>query len=277
MLFALTLQVASAQAEDPPPSEPSQIPVDLISPEAGKLSPPEIPVLSIFLPVVQVGTATRPVEGLAVLDGPYPCDEQTCYDMQVPCSQLVQPIGATVRVGEPTSQTTLGTIVFFSGYTGMTFWEGWGQGLRVLTELRAAGYRTVQVRWAATWYLAAPNEVAGLRRLACRGATVTQWIVENWRQPDQELPFCVYGHSNGATAASFLLEWPGLSTALSAIMLDAGPNHSRLDAGCLQDDPQLSALWYSPDAGQCCRWNVWLPCGRYRALQSTGRQLSAAV
>jgi hypothetical protein len=244
LVFAVTMRSASAQAEEPPPPEPSQTLSESILPQVEQLAPATSTPRSTFLPFVPTSLTTLPVGDLTLVTGPYACAEQDCYDVQVQCSQLAQPIAATLRVGEPTGQPTRGTIIFFSGYTGMSFWQSWGQGLRVVTELRAAGYRTVQVKWGASWYFAAHGEAAGMMRLACRGATVTQWVSNTWQTAEQPLPLCVYGHSNGATAAGFLLARYGLANILSAVMIDAGPNYSRQDVGCLHDDPQLSALWY---------------------------------
>ncbi len=83
---------------------------------------------SIFLPFV-----TRPYEFLALgnatlTGGPYAClnfPDQNCYDLQVTCSQLVESINVTLRVGDPPSGvSTVGTMIFFSGFDGTYFWDG---------------------------------------------------------------------------------------------------------------------------------------------------------
>jgi hypothetical protein len=185
-----------------------------------------------------------PMGTLVVMTGPYPCSDEECYDVKVQCPSLATVIDATVRVGEPTNQPELGTVVFFSGWIGDYYFQDTGQGARVVAELRAAGYRTADVLWVTSWFNPANRERAGLARLACRAATVTQWIADTWEQPGEELPFCVYGHSNGATEVAYMLARYGLADVLSAAMMDGGPNFVRIDAACLQEDPQYSALWY---------------------------------
>jgi len=185
-----------------------------------------------------------PMGSLAVVPGPYPCTGGECYDVVIQCPRLTSVIVATVRVSEPTSQPGLGTVIFFSGWAGDYYFQDAAEGPRVVAELRAAGYRTAEIKWASNWFEAAAYEPSGFARLACRAATVTQWITETWDQPGEELPFCVYGHSNGATELAFMLARYGLADVVSAAMMDGGPNSARLDAGCLPQDPQYGALWY---------------------------------
>ena len=204
-----------------------------------------------------------PLGSLTVTTGPYTCTGQQCYDVQIQCPQVAQAIGATLRVGEPTAQPERGTLVFFTGWVGTSFLEEWGTEVqRILADLRATGYRTVQVKWSNTWFQAANNEPAGFARLACRPATVAQWSITKWRQPDVQRPVCVYGHSNGATAVAFLLARYGLADVLSAAMMDGGPNFTRLDAACLQDDPQYSALWYSENQRSSVDWSFGYPTAK---------------
>jgi hypothetical protein len=242
LLSALTVQVASAESDEVPVLEPETTPADVPS------SPQALP-FSLYLPLVRTNVHSLPTGSLTVVTGPYACTGQECYDVRIQCTQLTAAIGATLRVGEPTSQPEHGTLIFFTGWTGTSFLDEWGlEAQRILADLRATGYRTVQTKWASDWLEAAANEPAGFARLACRPATVTRWIVEKWRQPHAELPFCVYGHSDGATGVAFLLARYGLADVLSAAMMDGGPAASRLDSGCLHDDPQRWALWYDATA-----------------------------
>ncbi len=83
---------------------------------------------SIFLPFI-----SRPYEFLALgnvtlIGGPTACPgfpDQNCYDLQVTCNQLVETLNVTLRVGDPTSGvSTVGTMIFFSGFDGTYFWDG---------------------------------------------------------------------------------------------------------------------------------------------------------
>jgi hypothetical protein len=189
-----------------------------------------------------------PMGSLAVVDGPYPCNSEECYDVEIQCPQLTEAITATVRVGEPTNQPELGTVIFFTAWTGEYYFQDPAEGPRIVSALRAAGYRAAEIKWGSNWFEAAHYEPSGFARLSCRAATVTQWIIETWDEPGEELPFCVYGHSNGATEVAYMLARYGLADVLSAAMMDGGPGVSRVDAACLQDDPQYDELWYDDGA-----------------------------
>lgn len=208
----------------------------------------------------QDGVVTMPLGGVTVVTQPTPCSGQQCWGIQVQCPQLIDPIGATVKVGESTTGTTQGTIVFFTGWVGTSYLDEWGtEAQRMLSDLRAAGYRIVQVKWGATWFSAASGEAAGFQRLACRAATVTQWVTQTWGQAQPELPFCVYGHSNGATEVALMLTRYGIDAYLAAAMMNSGPNYAQLDAACIQDDPQYSALWYPESERSLVDWSFGYP------------------
>jgi hypothetical protein len=200
-----------------------------------------------------------PMGTVTVLTGPYGCVNEDCYDVRVQCSQLSQTINATVRVGEPASQPALGTIVIFTGWIGNYWFQDGDYGPWIVSQLRTAGYRVVEVKWATNWFKSADNEAAGFPRLACRAATVTQWVIQQWTQPGAPAPFCAYGHSNGATEVAMMLSRYGLATSLSAVMMESGPNFSRLDAGCLQDDPQYSNLWWNSGDRSITDWSYGYP------------------
>jgi len=230
---------------------------------------------SIFLPFV-----TRPYEFLALgnatlTGGPTACPgfpDQNCYDLQVTCSQLVETLNVTLRVGDPTSGvSTVGTMIFFSGFDGTYFWDGiagidpvtgeptshgqenFGETPAspdgviyegIITDLRANGFRTVQLDWAKNWFQAKADVPEGLSKLACRPATIMKWTYDNLHGGDEAQPFCAEGHSNGASQLAYNMTRYGMAEYLDLAVFESGPNWTRIDQSCIQDDPAFSDIFF---------------------------------
>lgn len=246
----------------------------------GQLIPTSPQDTSIFLPFI-----TKPYEFLALgnasqTNGPYACPgfpDQNCYDLQVTCSQLVQPISATIRVGDPPSGvSTVGTMIFFSGFDGTYFWDGIAgidpitgepTGSRqekfgtspaspegviyegIITNLRANGFRTVQLDWARNWFISKDGVQEGLSKLSCRPATVMKWVYDTLHSGDAAQPFCAEGHSNGASQLAYSMTRYGMARYLDLAVFESGPNWTRIDQSCIQDDPAFSDIFLN-DSGR---------------------------
>jgi hypothetical protein len=193
------------------------------------ISPPPVPR--------QLGTVN-------VLAGPYQCDNKKCYDIQIDCPDLLLPIDATLRIGEPAGLPSQGTILFATGWDGTWYWGWGGEAARILGELQAANYRTVELKWASNWWSGAQGKLEGHARLACRPATVARWVYDNLNEQSPKTAFCAAGNSNGASQLSYTMAQYGLADIFSAVELDGGPNWARLDQACFHDDPAYQSLWY---------------------------------
>jgi hypothetical protein len=189
-----------------------------------------------------------------LLAGPFQCDDQNCYNVSVNCPDITQDITATLKVGEPISNTLQGTILFVTGWTGTYYFDGGPEPHRIIGELRASGYRTVQLKWANNWWLADIGIPEGHARLACRPASVIRWVYDNLNQENPKTAFCASGNSNGASQISYAMAQYDLADLFSAIELDGGPNWSRLDAACLQDDPAYQSLWFDDNERNLTDW-----------------------
>jgi hypothetical protein len=193
----------------------------------------------------QAYNSPRPLGSVTVLNGPYSCNGTICYDLQVSCSSLAQAGQLTIKVGEPTGSPEKGTIIFFSGWTGTYYWENTStEAPRVLNELRAAGYRTIDTIWASSWWQGAQNLQEGYALLACKAATVIQWVHDNTSLHNASLPYCATGYSNGASEVAYSISQYGQAGLFSTVLFDSGPNFARLDHACIQDDPNYSNLWF---------------------------------
>ena len=171
-----------------------------------------------------------------------------------------------------------------TGFTGTTLWETRSSdAARILSELRAAGFRTVQVQWTVNWYFGARGQLEGEARLACNPASVFRWIYDNLHTIGPDKAFCAEGHSNGASQVAYALTQYGLANILADVVLESGPNFARLDIGCLRENPSLQALWYSQNNRNNVDWGFGYPndgsgpCGRRdTSFRSAFQQASVA-
>lgn len=189
----------------------------------------------------------RPLGDVDLVSGPAPCDGQDCYQLEVGCPGLTESEQATLKVGEPAGEPSRGTILFMTGGGGRGLWERFGQDAgRVLQELQAAGFRTVQLQWERGWLVGASGQLEGQARLACKPATVARWIYDHLHDQGPQTAFCATGNSGGSAQASYMLAQYGLAEIFSAVVPSGGPPMGRIDLGCIQDDPANQPLWYSP-------------------------------
>lgn len=142
--------------------------------------------------------------------------------------------------------------MFFSGGFGNSWWgNDLPEVLSFLDDLRNHGYGVVQVRWNRGWLLA--GEEVGPARLACRPATVVQWVFDNLYAPlgvdapNQHCGFCITGNSGGSSQVSYALTHYGLDRVLNGVFPTSGPVHSALAQACL--NPAGDPLSYAGSAG----------------------------
>lgn len=217
----------------------------------------------------------RPLGNVTLLSGPDDCNGEDCYLISVDCPQLQNSIQATIKAGGPTISTYNGTIVFASGWTGTYFWENGVlndmlinnleidspediyaiySNRNILDNLQAGGFQTIQVRWESNWFFAKPGYPEGMANLACRPATVIKWIHDSLPLQYQQEPFCATGHSNGASQLGYALTQYGLSSVLNEVVMESGPNWSRIDQSCLHTDSILQDLFADPDERSVIDW-----------------------
>lgn len=156
---------------------------------------------------------------------PYSCGQMSCQQIEVSCAD-VDTAPAVVRFGG-TGQS--GTILFFSGGSGSTFWGDKSYyAAKAIDSLRNRGYRTVEVSWSAGGWLKGED---GPKKLSCRPAAVSQWAKDSLHVADT--PFCATGNSGGASQVIYTLE----SVAFDFALPTGGPVMSRIDQGCLSSGP----------------------------------------
>ncbi len=180
--------------------------------------------------------------------GPTACAGATagnCYSISVSCPNITKSINATIKVGSPLISPTVGTVLFFSGFDGTFYWDTISINTpAIITDVRTAGYQTVQVNWGSGWFLD-PGNKAGMDGVACRPATVARWIFDTFHQASQSSPYCAAGHSNGATQVAYMLTHYGLGDIIDEAIFESGPNFTLLEPGCIYT-PSTNNLYLKP-------------------------------
>ncbi len=199
-----------------------------------------------------LGTASPSTSSVAAFACPTFADGlpgATCYKVNTTCDQIAD-YSAYLKVNTP-SGSPKGTVIFGTGSGGSTLYDDSPEffytdsngvktngGQAVVQGILDAGYTTVQVSFGAPFdntsavangWLQGPG---GVRRLACRYATVAEWIYENIHISSTTTPFCATGNSGGSGAIGYALSEYGLNTKFKMVELTSGPVMTRLDAGC---------------------------------------------
>jgi len=173
-----------------------------------------------------------------------------CYSLTVSCDQVAD-WTTYLKVDAP-SGTPAGTVIFGTdgGGTGLYDTE-YTNGGTIINGVVAKGYTTAQVAFApldnsepnSNGWLTGPG---GVRRLACRYATVASWIMNNQStlnpNATAKTPVCATGNAAGADAIAYATAEYGINGVTTAgvtnpsfamIELTSGPTMTALNQGCV--------------------------------------------
>lgn len=179
----------------------------------------------------------------------------SCYQVNTVCDGVAD-WSAYLKVNTPTG-TPLGTVIFGIGTGGSGLYDNdspdffYGNningGMDVVNGVLTAGYTTVQVSFGAPFnatntengWLQGPG---GVRRLACRYATVADWVYKNQQvlnpSTPTSAPMCATGNSGGSGAIGYALTVYGLASEFAMVEPTSGPVMTRLDLGCIPQGTQ---------------------------------------
>jgi hypothetical protein len=169
------------------------------------------------------------------------------------CPNVSENAGGELAVSSP-SGTPRGTVMFFSGGTATSWWSDMSPlSQKFMARLRSTdGFQVVQVRWVQPWLFSAPGEDAGSGHLACRPATLIEWVHEHvfarlgLRLAAGSCGFCITGSSGGASEVSYAISFYGLDGILDGEFPTSGPPHAAQVKGC---QPGFPGYGYGQDAG----------------------------
>jgi len=192
-----------------------------------------------------LGSATGTAMTCPTFAGGIPADQSACYQVNISCDGVAD-FSAYVKVNQPAG-APIGTVILGTGtggsalydYDNPVFFSSDGTvngGLAVVNALLNSGFTTAQVTFGAPFntsnsagWLIGPG---GVRRLACRYATLAQWIYSNVHN-STTIPLCATGNSGGAGAIGYALTDYGLDSIFAMVEATSGPPMSRLDAACV--------------------------------------------
>ncbi len=172
----------------------------------------------------------------------------TCYKLVISCPQVAD-ISAHLKVNRPTS-TAIGTIIFGAGGNGVGYYDReFTFGQTAVSSVLGAGFTTAQINFdgLSQGWMTGPG---GPRKLACRYATAARWIYDHIRS-DVSQPLCATGNSGGSAAIGYALAHYGMSSVFSMVELTSGPPQSRIDYGCICDQPGVGVSCHAGALNQC--------------------------
>ncbi len=173
----------------------------------------------------------------------------TCYQINTTCPG-VDPWSAYLKVNNPVG-TPVGTVILGTGSGGSALYDNdfpdffytdsggdtINGGMNVVQGILDDGFTTAQVSFGSPFnntntsngWLTGPG---GVRRLACRYASVVQWVSQNINA-SANLPLCATGNSGGAGAIGYAVTDYGMDSVLAMVETTSGPPMTRLDEACV--------------------------------------------
>ncbi len=220
--FPLTVNVSAASQADPTVSTSTSISVTQTDP-VGSAQGTMIPC---------------PTFGGGLSDG-----TTTCYQVNTSCPGVAD-FSAYLKVNSPAG-TPFGTVIFGTGTGGAALYDydqpdffngSTNGGLAVVQGVLDAGFTTVQVSYGSPFTDTTPDGwltgPGGVRRLACRYATVAQWVYQNIHNSNASAPMCGTANSGGSAGIAYAITDYGLDSIFSMVEETSGPPMARLDQAC---------------------------------------------
>jgi hypothetical protein len=160
----------------------------------------------------------------------------------------------------PQGETAIGAVILTTGAGGNTWYDNdpsfmrsgecsGNCGMQTVLDLNNAKYYTIQTNFSDPsnpggtgaldgWLTGSTTSQIGARELACRYATMANWIWTSVLGGGENRPVCATGNSAGSAAIAYAISQYGLGTwspgpAFRTVELTSGPPLSRLDYGCL--------------------------------------------
>jgi hypothetical protein len=164
----------------------------------------------------------------------------TCYSVALSCPGISN-LNGYLWVNSPT-ETPIGAVMLTSGGNSDGLYSPtYVYGSTVISGLLQAGFITVQVSFGGLFTSNQPHGwqtgPGGMRRVACRYATLAQWVHDNI--DPSSAPLCATGNSAGAALIGYSLAHYNASSILTMVEPTSGSPISRLDYSCECNQPDL--------------------------------------
>lgn len=172
-----------------------------------------------------------------------------CYSVDLSCPGVAD-FTAYLKVTSPTG-TSIGTVMLTGGGNGTGFYEDYTYGDTTVNNVVAAGFTAVQTSFGGPFTSQTPDGwqtgPGGIRRLACRYATLANWVYANVHQASTSKPMCATGNSSGGQLIAETLAHYGTDSIFSMVEPTSGPPFSDMEKSCIcgQDAEAIPRACYA--------------------------------
>jgi hypothetical protein len=177
----------------------------------------------------------------------------SCFAIDISCPEIAD-FAAYAKVTSPPN-LPLGTVMFSTGGNGSGLYQDYTYGTTALENVLQAGYTVVQTSFGGPFNPSEPDGwekgPGGIRRAACRYATLARWVYDNINLGGASEPLCATGESAGGQQIGESLAHYGLDSILAMVEPTSGPPFSRLDYACICDAGQKSTPCGEGVQSQC--------------------------
>ncbi len=169
----------------------------------------------------------------------------SCYAVDISCPGVAD-FTAYLKVTSPTG-TPLGTVIYTVGAGGAGLYElNFTYGGTAVTDTVSDGFTVVQTAFGSPFTKADPDGwltgPGGVRRLACRYITLSQWVYDNIHQGSTGAPLCATGNSGGAQAIGESLAHYNGSSLFAMVEPSSGPSFSNMVDACQCSAPNVPLI-----------------------------------
>jgi len=181
----------------------------------------------------------------------------SCYSVDLSCPGIAD-FTAYVKVTHPTG-TAQGTVMLTGGGNGNGFYEDYTFGDTTVNNIVAGGFIAVQTTFGGPFTNQTPNGwqtgPGGIRRLACRYATLATWVYANVHNSSTTRPMCATGNSSGGQLIAETLTHYGTDSIFAMVEPTSGPPFSDMQKACIcgsnASTPVTGACGGSLKVNQC--------------------------
>ena len=166
----------------------------------------------------------------------------SCYAVDISCPGVAD-FTAYLKVTSPTG-TPLGTVTYTVGAGGSGLYElNFTYGATAVTDTANGGFTVVQTSFGSPFTKIDPDGwltgPGGVRRLACRYITLSQWIYNNIHQGSTSAPLCATGNSGGAQAIGESMAHYNGGSLFAMVEPSSGPSFSNMVDACQCSAPNV--------------------------------------
>jgi hypothetical protein len=217
---------------------PGSIPAGTISVQAvaqadGKSTGSAAITLALTDPMgTGAGTAASDTITCPTVTGPTP---GTCYSVVLSCPGIAD-LNGYLWVNTPPGPP-VGTVMLTGGANSEGLYADpniYTHGADVVNGLLQNNFITVQTSFGGVFTDSQPfgwqTGPGGLRRVACRYATLAKWVQQNIAAPSA--PLCATGNSAGSALIGYSLSHYGATSMFTMVEPTSGPPFSRVDISC---------------------------------------------